>query len=66
MARLNSSVMVLDHLDNRVVNCPPYTAATISRNRLYLSPGIDGICLTNEAFIPSLPELLDRIFINVT
>ena len=41
--------MVLDHLDNREVNCPPYTAATRSRNRLYLSPGIDGICLTKEA-----------------
>ena len=37
--------MVLDHLDNRYVNCPPYTAATISRNRLFLSPGIHGISL---------------------
>ena len=27
--------MVLGHLDNRQVNYPPYTAATVSQNRLY-------------------------------
>ena len=45
MARLKMAVVVLDHLNNRKVNCPPYTVVTISRNRLYLSPGIDGIRL---------------------
>ena len=48
MARLNRSVVVFDHLNNRQVNCPPYTVVTISRNRLYLGPGIDVICLASN------------------
>ena len=54
MARLNRSVVVLDHLNNRLVNCPPYTMVTISRNRLHMSPGIDGIRLASMILLFSI------------
>ena len=54
MARLNGRVVVLDHLNNRYLNCPPYTVVTISRNRLYLSPGIDGIRLASMILLVSI------------